>query len=215
MNEINNSIIDEDVQKNKEKVEQYSSFFACFLFIGSLLIFYFTYSFILGVKTLHWKETKAKVQLYDVETKTTKTKTRGRSRSRSRSRTRTYTHVYGTLDYEYTVDGISYKNDKVSYLLSENKSIFRKMVLKGFVNPVSIKYDPNNPKNSVIYGFSFSKFWYLIFGVFMILISFIPLNFIKNNDNTFSIKDALIVNLKASMITFVIFIGIKIWLNNY
>lgn len=209
MNEIKNSITDEDIQKNKEKAEKYSSFLACFLLLGILLIFYFAYSFILGIDTLHWKETKAKIQLYNIKIETRKVESTTR---RNLNRT-TYTSVSGKLDYEYYVDGITYKNDRVSYLLTENDSMFRKLVLKGFENPISIKYDPNNPKNSVIYGFSFNKFWYLIAGGIIILISLIPIKFIRNNDNTFSMKGILIMNTVVSILIFTSFIGIELWLN--
>lgn len=198
---------DIDIQKNEKKVEQYSSFLACFLLIGTLLIFYFAYSLILGINTLHWKETKAKIQLYDIKVETKKVK------STTRRSTSDYTSVSGKLDYEYSVNGITYKNDRVSYLLTENYSMFRKLVLKGFENPISIKYDPNNPNKSAIYSFSFNRIWYLIAGGIIILISLIPIKFIRNNDNTFSMKGILIMNTVVSILIFTSFIGIEIWLN--
>lgn len=198
---------DIDIQKNEKKVEQYSSFLACFLLIGTLLIFYFAYSLILGINTLHWKETKAKIQLYDIKVETKKVK------STTRRSTSDYTSVSGKLDYEYSIDGVTYKNDRVSYLLTENYSMFRKLVLKGFENPISIKYDPNNPNKSAIYSFSFNRIWYLIAGLIIILISFIPIKFIRNNDNTFSMKGILIMNTVVSILIFTSFIGIELWLN--
>lgn len=159
-----------------------------FLAMGLGLINLSTITFISGISTLSWKESKAQILNISKEVVT-------------RHKEEVIYHYL--FLYKYTVDGIEYTNSRAEPYKADDQAAIGKLAHKYKEGDyIKIIYNPKNPSKSLVYRYSLKELWGFPFGLFLILLFHLS---VKKAERDYGIE-----NSKKSMVITYVFCEVLI-----
>lgn len=171
--------------------------------MGLALINVSIFSFFNGAYTISWEETDTKIMKIDKIVEKIEQEKNGVLEIKE---------IYsGSVNYQYTVNNKKYTGSKITYKGGEEGAILNSFLREHIQGDIiRIKYNPNNPIESMVYGYSLKEFWWMFIGLISIWVFIITVKMAQNDYDDFDIiknKKDMIKIIIISEIIMLIIIG--------